>query len=352
MKFLRERVGDYDVNHFVDELVEAATLLGKLDAKMAGCKFGGVLLPMLYRRESVASLSIEGTQTTVTEMLEEEIKDTPSDAREFREYANYWAALRKGGARLQIEAFSNDFVEDLQKTMLDGLSSVDKDAIGRYKEHRNYIVNFAKKVVYEPPSPQETRKFMTELVDYMNDGTDGVNPLIKAAVAHAQFESIHPFEDGNGRVGRALTGLYMYKTGLVRLPYFHLSEAISEDKLTYYAALTSSRGDSLDSWISFFLKKTAAQAHKQIRYVDSMERLYEKTKASVREVVNSPKYEAVIEALFSCPYLTSAVLSKRLGVTVGQAHRYLSALEKQRILLGTDMKRNRRYLFAAMLDLL
>ena len=93
---------------------------------------------------------------------------------------------------------------------------------------------------------------MDELIDYMNDVNDGINPLVKAAIIHSQFESIHPFEDGNGRVGRLLISLHLYKARVINFPFFYMSEAISQDKRIYYNMLTASRENSYDEWIRFF----------------------------------------------------------------------------------------------------
>lgn len=107
-------------------------------------------------------------------------------------------------------------------------------------------------VVFIPPSYTETKKYMDELIDYMNDVNDGINPLVKAAIIHSQFESIHPFEDGNGRVGRLLISLHLYKARVINFPFFYMSEAISQDKRIYYNMLTASRENSYDEWIRFF----------------------------------------------------------------------------------------------------
>lgn len=351
--FLKERIKDYDANQFINELVEASKLLGVLDAKIAGCKFNSVLMPMLHQKEAIASMYIEGTQTTYSEMLKEEVNEKPSKAKEYIEYTNHLTALSKGADYLRIENFSNGFIRSFRAMMFRGLVPPQKERIlDRYKEEQNRIVNSNGVTIFVPPSPQETGKYMNDLLDYMNNGIDGENPLIKAAVAHAQFETIHPFDDGNGRVGRALISLYMYKAGLIRYPYFYLSEAISEDKLMYYSSLTSSREGNFTIWITYFLRKVVAQAKKHIQYIDSMDELYERTKINVKEIVNSPKYEAIIESLFKQPIIKSSILADRLNVSVGQAKRYLDMLESRRILFSLEGKKNKRYAFAELLDLM
>ena len=96
---------------------------------------------------------------------------------------------------------------------------------------------------------------MDELIEFMNDFEDGIHPLIKAAIIHSQFESIHPYSDGNGRVGRLLVSLYLYKAKVINFPFFYISEAISVDKGIYYNMLTNSREDNYNEWVKYFLKK-------------------------------------------------------------------------------------------------
>ena len=361
LKFLKERAEDYDTNRFVNELVDASMALGVLNAKIAGCKYNRVLLPMLHQKEIIATMGIEGIQTTFTEMLEEEVSDRSTPVPKYIEYKKHWLALMTGADRLRLEDFSHRLIEDLHGIMLKGSKSANAGSLfGQYKERKNLIgvkdqkdgKIIGRTVIFEPPPPQETRKYMNELVEYINNHRDGVNPLIKAAISHAQFESIHPFEDGNGRLGRILITLYLYKAELIQYPYFYMSEAFLEDRLGYYAALTSSRGESLNDWISFFLKKVSVQARKHARYMDALDVLYEKTKSQVKDVINSPKFEAIIECIFRYPCLTSATLAEHINVSLWQAKRYLNTLESQKILVGADMKRHRRYFFAELLDLM
>ena len=168
---------------------------------------------------------------------------------------------------------------------------------------------------------------------------------------HSQFESIHPFSDGNGRIGRVLISLYLYKAGVINFPFFYISEAINMDKTVYYRMLTDSRTNSLDEWIKYFLRKVSAQTMKLIGYIDALNTLYTKTKNTVKECINSPKFDEIIECLFTHPLLTAKWLEDQLSVSHGQAVRYLNVLEEKNVLLGDDRKRGRVFYFAELLDL-
>ena len=190
-----------------------------------------------------------------------------------------------------------------------------------------------------------------ELISYMNDTNDDIHPLIKAAIIHSQFESIHPFSDGNGRVGRVLVSLYLFKAKVINFPFFYISEAISADKSVYYNMLTDTRKNNYNGWIKYFLKKITMQTTKLIGYIDSLNDLYIRTKVKVQKSINSPKFDTIIECLFTSPVLNADYLADKLVVSRGQAVRYLNILEKERILHGDDRKRGRLFFFGELIDL-
>ncbi|MGN1158328.1 MAG: Fic family protein [Agathobacter sp.] len=352
LKFLKERVDDYNANSFINELFEASKYLGILEAKISGYHFDQILIPLLHKREAQSTMYIEGTQTTISDVFEDEIRTQPNNDKVITEFNNHTRSIMYGSEYLRSNPFSHSFIKNLHKQIMDGVVSHDKQkTLGRYKTQDNKIVNSAGTLIFTPPPYTETKKYMDELIAYMNNTNDGINPLIKAAIIHSQFESIHPFEDGNGRVGRLLISLYLFKAKVINCPFFYMSEAISQDKRVYYNMLTASRTGSFDDWINFFLKKCVVQAHIHINYIDSLNDLYKKTKQVLQKVINTPKFDQILECLFTHPVLTSTYLANELSVTVGQAKRYLDVLESNQILRGNDRKRNKAYYFVDLLDL-
>ena len=351
LKFLDESAKNYDVGAFLNELVEASKLLGAFDAKVIDSKFASPLLPLLHSKEAFASMAIEGTQTTMTDLLENEIETHANNAS--TEYLNHLSALIRCENILMSDDFSNELVQNLHLWMMDGVLVRKKDIVlGKYKTRDNHIVNSAGKTVYEPPAHTETKRYMDELVAYMNAPTDSAGALIRAAIAHAQFESIHPFEDGNGRVGRALVSLHLFKKKVIAHPYFFLSEAINREKSVYYSKLDGSRTGNFTEWIAFFLRKVAYQAQRNIEYVDALTVLRERTREAVKSVVNSQKFDGIMKILFRHPVISSKVFCEQLGISNLQANRYLASLQKAGILHGNDKKRNRVYYFLDLLDLM
>lgn len=353
LAFIQERKDDFDPRLFVNELADASKNLGVLEAKISAYQFNSILVPMLNRKEAISSMNIEGTQTTtMSDVLHEDVNPSKTNEKISIEVHNHIRTLAFGSTYLNTDKFSHSFIQELHKRMLDKIIKEElKNTLGKYKTKDNCIKNSSGRVIFTPPSHKATRKYMDELISYMNDTFDGVNPLIKAAIIHSQFESIHPFSDGNGRVGRLLVSLYLYKAQVINFPFFYISEAIGEDKSVYYNMLTDSRTNDLSKWIKYFLSKIAIQAKKHIGYIDSLNALYGQTKKVVEQCIKSTKNELLIDYLFTHPVLNADLLYEGLGISRGQALRYLDVLEKEHVLLGDDRKRGRTFFFEQLIVL-
>ena len=138
---------------------------------------------------------------------------------------------------------------------------------------------------------------------------------------------------------------------MINFPFFYISEAIGQNKSVYYSKLTDSRKNSYDEWIRYFLGRIIVQTEKHIQYIKDLNNLYRETRDAVRDVVNSQKFDRIIEYLFTHPVLTVKHLSQALDVSDGQAKRYINLLEEKHVLFGNDRKRARTYYFAQLLDL-
>ena len=352
LKFLKDRKSDYSAAIFINELAQASKSLGILEAKINAYQFDGILIPMLHTKEAISSMAIEGTQTTIPDVYAGAVHQAKQTDKISIEVNNHTRALLFGVEYLRSNNFSHSFIQYLHEIMLkDIIGSQFSDTLGQYKTSDNRIVNSAGTVVFNPPSHTETKSYMDELIDYMNDFTDETHPLIKAAIVHSQFESIHPFSDGNGRVGRLLVSLYLYKAKIINFPFFYISEAINLDKTIYYRMLTDSRNNSYSEWIRYFLQKIDVQTIRLTGYIDSLNALYTKTKQSLLNCINTTKYDSIINCLFTHPVLTATYLSDSLNISRAQAVRYLNTLEAEHILEGDDKKRNRDFFFTELINL-
>lgn len=352
LEYISNRVNDYDAGKLLNELALAAKNLGILESKIDSYQFDAILIPMLLKKEAVSSMYIEGTQTTVPDILKNEIDDKATDDKIQMEVRNHAKTLIMGADHLRSGKFTHSFIKKLHEYMMTGIIKPGlEDTVGKYKSTDNHIKSTAGKVIYNPPSASETKRYMDELITFMNNSNDNIHPLIKAAMIHSQFESIHPFSDGNGRIGRVLISLYLYKSGVINFPFFYISEAINMDKGIYYKMLTDSRTNSLTEWIRYFLTKVSIQTNQHIGYIDALNALYIKTKTTIKECINSTKYDEIIECLFMHPVLNASIFEDQLTVSRGQAIRYLNTLEEKHILLSNDRKRGKTFFFNELIDL-
>lgn len=352
LEYIKNRTNDFDLKNFVNVLATATKNLGILEAKIDSYQFNSILIPMLQKKEAISSMYIEGTQTTITDVLKNEISPQANDEKIQIEVRNHVQTLIYGAEYLRTGKFTHTFMKQIHAYMMTGIINPNLEkTLGKYKLKDNQIRNSIGTVVYTPPTASETKKYMDELLTFMNNSDDRLHPLIKAAMIHSQFESIHPFSDGNGRIGRVLISLYLYKAQVINFPFFYLSEAINMDKSVYYQMLTDSRTNSLDEWITYFLHKVNIQTTKHIGYIDALNALYTKTKMTVKKCINSPKFDEIIECLFTHPVLNASTLEDELAVSRGQAVRYLNVLEGKRVLLGDDRKRGKTFYFAELIEL-
>ena len=194
LEFIEERKNDFDVGYFINELAVASKNLGILEAKIDSYQFNSILIPMLQKKEAVSSMYIEGTQTTITDVLKSEINPQSKDEKIRIEVENHVKTLIYGAEYLRTGKFTHSFIKKIHEYMMKGIITPGLEkTLGKYKQKDNQIKNTIGVVVYTPPSASETKKYMDELLSFMNNETDGLNSLIKAAMIHSQFESIHPF---------------------------------------------------------------------------------------------------------------------------------------------------------------
>lgn len=353
LQLISERLSDYDANYFIDELFSSSKAFGSFEGKISSYRFSNILVPMLRIKEVVSSMEIEGTQTTITDVIEDKIATQKNfENKKMVEFNNHAKAIDFGTLYLCSNDFTDDLLKNLHRIMLSNITDKDNSkSIGKYKEKNNFIINSSGTIVFTPPPFTETARYMKDLLSFMNSSSDGINPLIKAAIIHSQFESIHPFEDGNGRVGRLLISLYLFKAGVINFPFFYISEAICQDRGVYYNMLTDSRNANYNRWIKYFLTKCTVQAEKLSKYIDLLNKLFVQTKKTVKDAINSKNFEEIINTIFIQPIITASFLAEKISVTPAQAKRYLDKLEEIHILQGDDRKRNKRYAFQELLEL-
>lgn len=343
-----------DQKVFFEELIDANTKLEVYKAKIEDSKLDSSwYLPNLQQKEALASSLLEGTQATLDGVLVNQIDPNDKD-KNLNEVSNYYHATFKGYDLLSKRDFSNEFFYDIHSILMEG--NVRKpELIGEYRKKQNYIGRSDPQhsIVYTPPKAEEVPVLMDNLIKYMNNSEDNYRPLVRTAIIHAQFETIHPFMDGNGRVGRMLIPMYLYSKKVVKNPYFFISEALEQDKLRYYTLLNNTweKGE-WSEWIKYFLSAVTKQCNKYIGVIEEINNLYERDLARGLNIMNSAKMVSIINALYKLPIINSKELSKLTDISMPSLNRYLNKLVENQLLFTDNKKRNRTFYYYDLLDIL
>lgn len=341
---------------FLNELLEATSKLAVYREKIKDSKLNSDwFLPPLQKKDAVASTKLEGTQATLDGVLANQIEPRDDD-KNLNEVENYFNASNFGMELLQRNKFSDDFFCQLHKILFTGNVRRREDSkIGQYRTKQNYIglTGDIHAITYIPPAAEYVPKLMENLISYMNNPSDNFPPLIRTAIVHAQMETIHPFDDGNGRIGRMLIPLYLYQKQQISLPYFFISEALEADKFKYYSLLngTRTKGD-WNSWIKFFLETVAKQCEKYIYVIAKINHLYEEHLNRALSLVNSSNISAVVEVMYRHPILDAETVVRESKLSLATTNRYLNLLVENNLLYTDGKKRNRKFYCYELLDLL
>lgn len=345
---------DYQV--FLPELLEATARLEVYKEKIIDSKVDSSwFMPTLQQKEALASTKLEGTQATLDGVLLNQIDPKGNDTY-LNEVDNYFEATILGLNLLKRDEFSDDLLCSLHKALLEGnVRKREGSLIGNYRAGQNYVglTGDMHAITYTPPPAEEVPVLMKNLIAYMNHPGDTLQPLIRTAIVHAQMETIHPFDDGNGRIGRILIPLYLYQKEQISLPCFFISEALESDKFKYYALLNETRTkQNWNDWIKFFLQTVAKQCSKYIYIIAKINALYETHREQAKELVNTSNMVDVIDTIYQHPVLDAALVEKETQLSLATVNRYLNLLVKGKILYSDGKQRHRKFFCYDLLSVL
>lgn len=230
-------------------------------------------------------------------------------------------------------------------------------APGEYRSIQNFIGPEGctlETATFVPPQPQLVDSYMSNLEKYINNPNDNLHSLVRIAIIHAQFETIHPFLDGNGRIGRILIPLYLYDVNLINSPNLFISEVLEKDKHKYYRLLNGTRkeGNGWNQWIKFFLQSVNKQVIKNINLIEEIDNLYERDLENAMNIINSTNVLDLIKAMFQKPIFNVKTISSLTGIPDTTCRRYLFTLEEEKVIFSDNKMRNRKYYYYNLLDLL
>jgi len=339
----------------VSQLAEASRLLGKLDGITTRLDIEGILVYPSQMREAVASCRIEGTRASFTDLLEFEARSSmyrqePSDVREI---SNYVTAMRRGFQRLSEIPLSQRLLKEMHEQLLRGVRGGGRDP-GQYRTLQVHIgLGPGSAAQYVPPPPQYVPELMAAWEDYMHAETEQ-DPLVKSAILHAQFELIHPFFDGNGRLGRMLVSLYLAHSGALSHPVLVISEWLEARRSEYYQSLRSISADGdWEPWLTLFIIAVRDQAAKRIAIVERQLNLHREYQEAIKSRTRSSAALAALDCIFERVMVSSKLLAQDVGRTPQWALQTLKKFEAVGLVREVSVRRRGRlYLCPELLNLL
>ncbi|MEH6585189.1 MAG: Fic/DOC family N-terminal domain-containing protein [Halioglobus sp.] len=311
-------LANLDYAGLIEVVGEANRSLVRYDGLLHGIPSPAVLLSPLTAQEAVMSSKIEGTQVTLGEVLEFEAGGDLGGQRkadDAQEIMNYRQALGMATASLADRPITLGFIKEMHAILMDSVRGQDKTP-GQFRTEQNWIGTPGCKIdeaTFVPPEPIRLLENLESWEKYIH--TPDRDPLIQTAIIHAQFELIHPFNDGNGRIGRLLVPLYLYSKQVLVSPTFYLSGYLEENRDEYIGRLgaISGKGD-WQGWIKFFLEAIVHQAKRNSEQVTEILKLYETMKTAVQQITRSQFSAAMVDGLFSLPVFNTKSLEQTTGI--------------------------------------
>lgn len=330
-------------------------LLSQADRKLGELNAFSQLVPdvdffirMHVSKEATTSSRIEGTQTNIEEALQKIENIAPEKRDDWEEVQNYVKAMNETIADLERLPLSGRLLKDTHRTLLQGVRGAHK-LPGEFRTSQNWIGGASlKSAVFIPPHCEDVPDLMADLERFLNDQSQPVPDLIKIGIAHYQFETIHPFLDGNGRIGRLLITLYLVSTGLLVKPSLYLSAFFEKHRQLYYDNLSRARThNDLSQWLKFFLEGIRQTSENSIQTFKAIIALRADCELEVMTLGKKTKLaQAALHLLYSKPIVDGQDLAAGLAVNISTALRLIDDLVRLGILReSTGLKRNRVFVF-------
>ena len=334
----------------------AVAAIARYDGVLSAVPNSTVLLSPLITQEAVLSSRIEGTQATMGEVLEYEAvqeANSPNQRDDIQEVLNYRAAMRAAETMLTDVPLSQRVIREAHRVLLSGVRGRNQSP-GEFRRVPNWIgppgctIENAK---FVPIDAQKLPDAMSAWERYANE--DATDHLVQLAILHAEFEALHPFLDGNGRLGRMLLPLFLWQRHLIQKPTFYISAYFESHRDAYYDGLLAvSRNDSWTEWCRFFLQAVKEQAQDNISKAQSILDLYERMKLDVADLTRSHYAIHALDWIFQTPIFQSTHLIEGLQIPQPTARRILNQFRQGGILNEIRAGRGRRPAVLAFSDLL
>ena len=335
-------------------LVKANSQLAVLQSIAARIPNVELFISMYVRKESLMSSQIEGTQATLEDILDPML-DTNTN-RNIADVVNYIKATEFAITRLQTLPLCNRLIKETHAVLMEGVRGQEKNP-GEFRYSQNWIGgqgSTLKNARYIPPSPDDMQNAMSDLEKYINVDDD-LDALIRAALIHYQFETIHPFLDGNGRVGRLLITLFLMDKGILTTPALYISYFLKKNRVEYYDRMAEVRTKgNYEQWIIFFLQAIMESAGDAASAIDELITLHDTNTSVISKLGRASKNTMLVfDYLESNPIIDIGKTAEALSITFNTASSAVRRLVDAGILVQTGGGgRNRTFAYEAYLDIL
>lgn len=343
----------------VNQLISATDAIARFDQMLKNLHNNDILLAPLRNQEAVISSRIEGTISTMDEILKYEA-DIGNEGYEGTvrsdviETVLYQRALKAAqmaiGDGYQI---SQSLVKSLHQQLLSFGRGTNKSP-GEFKTEQNYLADRSKnKILFIPISAERLQEGLDRLFQYIATSEDPV--LIKTALTHIEFEALHPFKDGNGRIGRMLIPLMLWQSGLISQPHFYISRFLEENKDEYIDLMRSvSKNQNWESWCLFFLEAITTQANQNLQIAESIKQLYEDMKNEFPKLLSSKWSIHALDFIFTYPVFRNNRFITKTGIPSPTISRFIRTLLDRNILVVVEEAAGRRssmYAFEPLMEI-
>ncbi len=335
-------------------LVRANRQLAALESIAARIPNMPLFVSMYVRKEALMSSQIEGTQATLEDVLDPLLEANTN--RNVADVVNYIKATDYAVKRLETLPLCNRLLRETHAVLMEGVRGQEKYP-GEFRRSQNWIGgqgSSLKTARYIPPSPEDMEIAMSDLEKYIN-AEDGQDDLIRAALIHYQFETIHPFLDGNGRIGRLLITLYLMERRLLSSPALYISYFLKRNRVEYYDRMSEvRRSGNYEQWVRFFLQAVEECARDAIETIDRLNALHEKDRAAVSAMGRAAKNAALVFAYLEAnPIIDIGKTAQALGLSFNTVSAAVKRLAEAGILTQTEAaNRNRTFEYEAYLEIL
>lgn len=350
-----------DYMRLVPQLVKAADAVARYDQMLKKMHNSEILLAPLRNQEAVISSRMEGTVSTMDEILKYEADhqdsngDDAGNARsEVIETILYQRALKAAQRAMEDgQPLSQFLIKAVHQRLLSFGRGASKSP-GQYKTEQNFLADRGRKnILFVPVSPERLQEGMDQLFDYVANSTD--TPLIKAAVSHVEFEALHPFKDGNGRIGRMIITLLLWSAKVISEPHFYISGYLEEYKDAYIDTMRAvSERDDWNSWCQFFLEAIEQQAIRNLEKADSIATLYEHMKHVFSDTLGSKYSVSALDFVFTHPVFRNNRFTNNSNIPRATAARFARVLQDRGLIKVLEEPAGRRpglYAFEPLLEL-